>query len=246
MPIHDWTLVDAGMFHNFHQHWTVHLCSALNAGVLPEGYYAMTDQRVAGPEPDVVSLRLDLPGQPQPDGGVVTVADAPPRLRQARRQTTAAGYAIKANRISIRNRLGRVVSLIEVVSPGNKESQHAIRSFLNKVVEFLCAGIHVLLIDVLPPTPRDPDGLHHLVWARLTGSPFDERPADKPLSVAAYDVGEELGAYVEPLAVGDVLPDAPLFLAAGAYVEAPLEATYRAAFDALPRVLRDLVRPDVP
>jgi hypothetical protein len=35
MPIHDWTRVDAGLFHDFHQSWTVALCNALNSGVLP-------------------------------------------------------------------------------------------------------------------------------------------------------------------------------------------------------------------
>jgi hypothetical protein len=35
MPVHDWTRVDAGLFHDFHQGWTVALRNALNAGMLP-------------------------------------------------------------------------------------------------------------------------------------------------------------------------------------------------------------------
>ena len=35
MPIHDWTRVDAGLFHDFHQSWTVALRNALNEGILP-------------------------------------------------------------------------------------------------------------------------------------------------------------------------------------------------------------------
>ena len=35
MPIHDWTRVDAGLFHHFHHDWTTTLCSALKAGGLP-------------------------------------------------------------------------------------------------------------------------------------------------------------------------------------------------------------------
>ncbi len=35
MPIHDWTRVDAGLFHAFHHGWVTILSHALNAGVLP-------------------------------------------------------------------------------------------------------------------------------------------------------------------------------------------------------------------
>ena len=42
MPIHDWTRVDAGLFHDFHQSWTVALRNALNSGVLPADYFALT------------------------------------------------------------------------------------------------------------------------------------------------------------------------------------------------------------
>ena len=30
MPVHDWTRVDAGLFHHFHQDWTIELCRSLN------------------------------------------------------------------------------------------------------------------------------------------------------------------------------------------------------------------------
>jgi len=38
MPIHDWSRVDAGLFHDFHQAWTIELRKALNRGLLPPGY----------------------------------------------------------------------------------------------------------------------------------------------------------------------------------------------------------------
>jgi hypothetical protein len=37
MPIHDWTRVDAGMFHGFHVLWLSRVVAGLNAGVLPPG-----------------------------------------------------------------------------------------------------------------------------------------------------------------------------------------------------------------
>jgi hypothetical protein len=61
MPIHDWTRVSSGTFHDFHQGWTIEIRNTLNSGVLPDGYYAMADQRVSGPEPDIILLLLLTP-----------------------------------------------------------------------------------------------------------------------------------------------------------------------------------------
>ncbi len=243
MPIHDWTHVQSGTFHDFHQDWTIEIRRTLNAGLLPPGYFAMADQRVEGPEPDVVALQLRSPtNQPPRQVGGTAVVEALPPLRQSA-SVAASVYARKANRIVVRNQLGRVVAVIEVLSPGNKDSRNAVRAFVGKAIDFLRNGIHLLLIDLFPPTPRDPEGIHQAIWSELTDAPFEARPADKPLTVAAYDASEPLTAYLEPLAVGDALPDAPLFLEPGLWVATPLEATYQRSWDALPAVLRDLVDP---
>lgn len=240
MPIHDWSRVPAGAFHDFHQDWTIELRRTLNRGLLPPGYSALTDLRVEGWEPDVVGIRGHTPTAP----GGVAVADAPPRSRQvARIEAELAAYARKANRIVIRHELGPVVAAIEIVSPGNKDSTHAIRSFKTKAAELLRGGVSLVVIDLFPPTPRDPEGIHQVIWAELTDEPFEARPTDKPLTVASYDAGEPLTAYVDPVAVGDPLPDASLFLAPGWYVPVPLETTYMASWAETPRLVRDLVQP---
>jgi hypothetical protein len=41
MPVHDWTRVEAGIFHDFHTVWAVAIRNALNDGLLPKGYYVM-------------------------------------------------------------------------------------------------------------------------------------------------------------------------------------------------------------
>jgi hypothetical protein len=117
----------------------------------------------------------------------------------------------KANRINIRHPDGTLIAVIELVSPGNKESQHAVRSFACKAVEFLRAGIHLLIVDLFPPSKRDPQGLHKLIWDRIKDEPY-ELPADKPLTLAAYSSGSVLEAFVENIGVGDELPDMPIFL----------------------------------
>jgi hypothetical protein len=238
MPIHDWTRVSAGIFHDFHQDWTIEIRRCLNRGILPPGYYAMADQRVTGPEPDVVALRLR---GPEPAGGLV-VAETPPKIRQAAHvPTEAAIYARKANRIAIHHELGRVVAMIEIVSPGNKDSRHAIASFVAKAVEFIRNGISFLAIDLFPTGPRDENGVAQAIWDELVGEALAPRPAHKPLTVAAFDAGEPLVAYADNLSVGELLPDAPLFLAPGWYVNVPLEETYRTSWDVTPGPIRDLL-----
>src|SRR5207302_1421650 len=185
-----------------------------NAGRLPPGYFAMVEQKTGGPEPDVVTLELNQPTS-SASGGLV-VEFQPPKTRFAAR-TEAATYARKANRVTVRHPDGDVVAVLEIVSPGNKDSRHALRTFTRKAVEFLHAGVHLLIVDLFPPSRRDPQGIHKAIWDRLREEPFT-LPPDKPLTVAAYAVGTETVAYVEPVAVGDALPDMPIFLTADRYL----------------------------
>ncbi|WP_439621768.1 DUF4058 family protein [Gemmata sp.] len=235
MPIHDWTRVRANRFHHFHQDWTVEIARALNRGLLPENYLALAEQITGGPEPDVVTLSLPVtPGGAEIGG--LTVTERPPAVR-VRTQSEAVTYARKANRVTIRHPDGAVVAVIEIVSPGNKDSQHAVRSFARKAAEFLHAGIHLLIVDLFPPSKRDPQGVHKLIWDRIRDEPF-ELPPDKPLTLAAYSAGTTITGYIEPIGVGEALPDMPVFLTAERYVPCPLEATYRASWDAFPKALR--------
>jgi hypothetical protein len=239
VPIHDWTRISSGGFHSFHQDWTIEIYRTLNRGLLPPGYSAFTDLKVDGREPDVTSIRAV--GLPPPGGPAV--ADRPRARQTARVESDSATYARKANRISVRHEFGAVVAVIEIVSPGNKDSRHAIKAFTDKAVDFLRAGVNLVVVDLFPPTPRDPAGIHQAIWENLTDEPFEARPADKPLTVASYDATDALTAYVDPVAVGDVLPDAPLFLAAGWHVNIPLERTYQASWAETPHVIRDRVAP---
>ncbi len=78
MPIHDWTRLDAGDFHDFHQCWVVEIRNALNRGLLPPDYFAMAEQVTGRPIPDVVTLQARTP---RGDPGGIAVATAPPTAR---------------------------------------------------------------------------------------------------------------------------------------------------------------------
>ena len=240
MPIHDWTRVGAGIFHDFHQAWIIELRNALNGGALPAGFFAMADQIVDGPIPDVITLQQrNRQSAPPTRNGGLAVADAPPQARFIRSAEPDI-YASRANRIAISHELGKVVAMIEIVSPGNKGSSHALRSFVQKAQDLLYAGINLLIVDLFPPTPRDPQGIHKQIWDTVICEDF-ELPADKPLTVAAYSAGIPKRAYVEPVAVGDPLPALPIFLETGIYVPAPLEESYQATWSKCPEPIRELV-----
>jgi hypothetical protein len=238
MPIHDWTRVDAGDFHDFHQVWTVGIRNVLNAGALPPGYFAMADQSLGGPIPDVITLQQrERPHDPFEPSGGIAVADAPPRAKFIT-SVEPDLYARRANRIVIKHRRGLVVAVIEIVSPGNKSTLHALRALVEKTRELLQGGVNLLVVDLFPPSRRDPQGIHKAIWDEICDEPF-ELPPNKPLTVAAYRAAEPITAYVEPVAVGDLLPELPIFLDADTYVPAPLEATYEAAWSMCPQVVKD-------
>jgi hypothetical protein len=149
-------------------------------------------------------------------------------------------YAAKANRIAVYNPLGDVVAVIELVSPGKKNSRHAIRSFVEKTLDLLRQGVNILIVDLFPPSKRDPQGIHKVIWEEIKEEPF-ELPPDKPLTLAAYSAGVPMKAYVEPVTVGDLLPDIPVFLDSATYILAPLEPTYLATWETCPEPMRELI-----
>jgi hypothetical protein len=104
---------------------------------------------------------------------------------------------------------------------------------VEKARELLEHRIHLLLIDPFPPRRRDPNGIHAAIWSLVEDDSF-HLPPERPLTLVAYECSLITQAYIETIAVGDPLPDMPLFLAPESHVLIPLEATYRAAWDTVP------------
>lgn len=247
MSVHDWTRVEAGIFHDFHVAWIPEIRTALNGGLLPEGYYALAEQHAGEAIPDVLALhastqdRVTHDWPPLPDAGGVAVADAPPRTR--RKQTIQTETLIRRRSLAIRHVSGhRLVALIEIVSPGNKDRRRHVAEFADKVAEALELGVHVLLVDLLPPSPHDPEGMHGVILQELDShaEPY-ELPHEEPLTLASYAAGPPVEIYLEHLAVGGVLPDMPLFLTPDRYINVPLQMTYQAAYRGMPAFWRDVL-----
>ena len=241
MPIHDWTRVPSGLFHDFHQRWTAEISNTLNRGVMPPGYYSYVEQRVGGPEPDVIAVELgESKKAKRKSQGNLALLDPPKTKLVHRLEPESILYSRKANRITIRHHLGDVVAIIEIVSPGNKESRSHFKEFIDKTAAFIRNGIHVLIVDLFPPTKRDPQGIHRAMLDEFGSVPFAP-PRSKPLTLASYQASYPFTAYVEPVSVGDAMPDMPLFITKDAHVPVPLEATYMSNWKASAEPLRDML-----
>ena len=253
MPVHDWTRVRPGTFHDFHGSWIMHLKETLNGGLLPRGYYALAEQPAGDAWPDVLALEAedgsgtkDWPGVVAE--GAIAVAERPPQVRFTV-TAEADQVAIKQRTLVIRHATGdRIVALLEIISPGNKDRRLALSRFVDKVVSALQQGYHLLLIDLFPPGPYDRQGIHHAVWAEVDGVEAGgyRQPGDKPLTLVAYEAKQAPTAYVEPIAVGAVLPEMPLFVQPGWYVSIPLEETYQQAWRGFPERWRRVLEAEHP
>jgi hypothetical protein len=245
MPLHDWTNVDDGVFHDFHCAWIIHLKEALNEGLLPEGYYAMAEQHARDRIPDVLTLRASEPDTaphiPPPDRGVA-LADAPPRVSLKLVANLAFAYQTRRRTLTIRRVSDhRIVALIEIISPGNKDRASCVEDFVEKVDSALQRGIHVLIADLFPPGKHNPHGIHGAIWTRYASEDY-EVPADRRLTLVSHRAsGAGVEAYVEHLSVGDLLTDMPMFLDSDFYINIPFEATYQAAYRGVPAFWRDVL-----
>lgn len=237
MPVHDWSKVDANLFHHFHQAWALRMTDALNE-LLPPGFSALVEQHSPAFIPDVLAVeRRKKPKKPR--RGTATLVRPDTRFTEKRKEKA---LAARANRVAIHHSLGDIVCIIEIVSPGNKRGRKALVDFVEKTQNFLAEGINVVLIDILPPNKLAPTGLHPLIWEDEHDSTFDPT-AEEPLTLAAYraeepDTTDVTEAFLERLAVGGVLPDMPAYIEPDHFINVPLEATYMRAWESCPKDMR--------
>lgn len=254
MTMHDWTRVSAGTYHDFHNSWITHLKEALNAGVLPAAYYVLGEQRAGDIGPDVVTLRTEeaesdagssSPQREADQTGLIAVAEAPPHVQIRQEAAEDIGFYLKKRRtLVVRQASGdRIVALMEILSPANKHTRQTLDDFVDKVLSALREGVHVLVVDPMPPSRYDPDGIHGAVWDRLLAGDY-EPPDDLSLTLVSYRVRNPITAYVEPIRVGSRLPDMPLFLTPEHYVPVPLESTYMQAWAGVPNRWRRVIEGD--
>ncbi|HUG68400.1 MAG TPA: DUF4058 family protein, partial [Pirellulaceae bacterium] len=174
MPLHDWTQVEAGIFHDFHTAWIAEIRKVLNGGLLPEGYYALAEQHAGNYVADILTLHSrpdiirepDVPPPPSLESGGIAVADAPPKVRSV--ESIETEIAELRRTLTIRHiSTHRVVALLEIVSPGNKDRPDHVEEFAIKTITALERGVNVVVVDLFPPGAHDPGGIHGEIRRRL-------------------------------------------------------------------------------
>ena len=235
MPIHDWTRVDAGIYHGFHVRWVAHLTEALTATLSPS-YYAdiehYADELIAAP----LILGADIQSM-APATDVLNLPHATIHRTARKSKPTAQ----KQWRVVVRHVSGhRVVAHIEIVSPRNKDRRVSAEEFIAKGRAAIDAGVHLVVLDLFPPTRSARRGLAPGIWRKYDPAPV-VAPPGQPLCLASVCASARPEGFFKFLAFGDELPAFPLFLTAALSVNLPLADTYSAAFAGSPPYLRELL-----
>jgi hypothetical protein len=122
----------------------------------------------------------------------------------------------------------RLVAVVELVSPRNKDRPDARRGFAAKCAAYLQRGVGVVVADIV--TTRQGSLHNELIDVLRLGEAF-RQGADVSLAALAYrpthrDGQDQVDAWAVPLRVGGALPVLPLALRGGGPVPLDLEATY--------------------
>jgi len=160
MPLHDHFRPPIDRKHaweSFHRRWIVSLADALNSR-LPERFLAENQVRIGQTtEADVVEFdqnqQFDEPlqngvGHSSSSGGTAVVTEAvtyaPPEVTSTHEYDDA--FEVKVYDLK---RTRRVVAVIELVSPSNKDRPEEREKFAFKILSYLKAGIGVVVVDIV-------------------------------------------------------------------------------------------------
>jgi hypothetical protein len=244
MPIHDWSRVEDASFHDFHQAWLAQIRLRLNTGLLTEGYFAHIERHFGRFESNLLALSIPpsaakpTNGHPTRSGGSagVAVATKPPKA-----MTHLTANPTRRSTVAVRESgTRRVVALIELASTANKDRPENVAAYVGKARAALDARVHVVHLDILPPTKFTPIGLGGAIWTAVNGNDYPFT-ADKPLAADGFQAGRVVELYANALAVGDELPEVPLFLSEEIYIDLPLASTYAEVFASIAPDDRELL-----
>jgi hypothetical protein len=222
MPLHDWSRLPD--WEGVHQLWIGELYRTLK-GTLPPGYRAglatvpsLTIGRPAT-HPDINGHRH--PDRPAPahepslddltgfDSEVTILAIDPSMIVQVFQGAT-------------------LVAVLELISPRNKDREHARATLVDRFVGYLALGIHALYVDV-HAAPQN----FSLADAIAAALDYEQPPCPAPHAMA-YQVrgrvdggGQSVAIRRAPLTVGQPLPTLPL--GRSLRVDVDLESTYTTA-----------------
>lgn len=203
-------------WHAFHNSWATYLAADLNRQ-LPPGYFAEANVQF-GIEIDVATFE-----EVGREGGSSPIAWTPPA------PTVSAPFTVATDIVEVQVFAGEggptLAGAVELVSPANKDRAPHRDAFVGKCATYLRQGVGLVIVDIV--TDRHAN-LHNELAARLDAR---QTQLEADLYAVAYravtrDGQTSLDLWQERLAVGEPLPDLPLWLRGGVSLRVDLEATY--------------------
>jgi hypothetical protein len=213
---------------SFHSGWANEIMRQLNK-TLPAGYVARPNVKLGlDVQADVGALQQSRHEPGQENGGVATAVWAPsrPTLNLA-----VDLHHLDVFEVQVHREGGlELVAAIELVSPRNKDRKTARFNFVAKCAAYLQAGVSLVVVDLV--TTRKAN-LFAALLERLALVP--EPAIRHDLCAVAcrsfpHDEPDRLEAWLEPLALGAVLPTVPLWLEVDLAVPLDLEPSYETTF----------------
>ncbi len=210
---------------SFHSRWANSIADALQ-NTLPPRYVAEVQIHLGSRvEADVAEFeQTNVPPGNGSAGGVALQTYAPP----------AAAFVLPAVfpddlevQVLDQRDDARLVAVVELVSPRNKDRGEARRAFAAKGAAYLQRGVGVLVLDIVASRGGN---LHNELIGLLNAGPF-QLPPDVDLHAVAYRPSRRAdtdGVDVWPasLTLGAMLPTMPLGVRGLGLVPVDLEATY--------------------
>lgn len=230
MPLHHWPNTNVP-WRSFHNHWIVRLVEYLNEDLLPPGFQARPTELLVGIEPDVLLLQdADRAESDSPSASPSTLGQAT--------STSVLPLPAELPMVGIYSAYDttRLVAVIELVSPGNKDRPEAVQGFVEKVVFLLQEGVHVMVVDIIR-LPRL--AMRRAILKRLGLT--DAQTVSQGAWVASYCALPEsdphphlqIREWAHMVEVNAPLPELPLFLRKDQnWVMVDLERTYQATLRA--------------
>ena len=214
---------------SFHSRWANSIADELHR-VLPQRYFAEVHIHLGSQvEADVAEFESVAEPESEPGngaaGGVALRTWAPP----------AAALVMPAVfpddlEVHVRDQTddARLVAVVELVSPRNKDRDDSRRAFAAKCAAYLQRGVGLALLDIV--TSRQ-FNLHNEMVRMLNLGELFVMPPEALLYAVAYrparrQDANQIDVWPNALAIGQALPLLPLALRGGPAVPLDLEATY--------------------
>jgi hypothetical protein len=222
-PLHRWE--------SFHNRWANAIADALDRA-LPRRFFAEVQTHLGTQvEADVAEFE----GPPNPEeapngvaGGVAVQVYAPPVATMFMPALYPDDFEVQ---VRDANDDARLVAVVELVSPRNKDRPAARRAFGVKCAAYLQRGIGVITVDTI--TTRQANMHNELVGVMELGDSF-KMPVEESLAAVAYrparhGEANEIDVWAVALTIGGTLPVLPLALLRHGPIPLDLEATYTEA-----------------